>query len=84
MPSDTVYGNKYRYILSGIDVTSRYKVARPMRTKHAADIADMIADMIADIYEVGPLTYPEVFQCDNGSEFKAKVAKLSQKHGVKI
>ena len=47
MPSDTLYGNKYKYILSGIDVTSRYKVARPLRTKQAKDVADMI----------GPLTY---------------------------
>ena len=29
-----------------------------------------MAEMIADIYKVGPLTYPKVFQCDNGSEFK--------------
>ena len=61
MPSDTLYGNKYKYILSGIDVASRYKVARPPRTKRAADIAAMIAN----IYKVGPLTYPKIFQCDN-------------------
>ena len=40
MPSDTLYGNKYKYILSGIDVASRYKVARPLRTKQAKDVAD--------------------------------------------
>ena len=45
MPSDTLYGNKYKYILSGIDVASRYKVARPLRTKQAKDVADMIADI---------------------------------------
>ena len=27
MPSDTLYGNKYKYILSGIDVAFSYKVA---------------------------------------------------------
>ena len=43
-----------------------------------------VADMIADIYKVGPLTYPKIFQCDNGSEFKAEVNKLLEKHGVKI
>ena len=80
MSSDTLYGNKYNYILSGIDVTSRYKVARPMRMKQAIDIADMIAD----IYKVGPLTYPKVFECDNGSEFKAEVTKMLEKHGVTI
>ena len=33
MPSDSLYGNKYKYILAGIDAASRYKVARPLRTK---------------------------------------------------
>ena len=80
MPQDKLYGNKYKYILAGIDVASRYKVARPMRTKQAKDVADMIAD----IYKVGPLTWPKVFQCDNGSEFKAEVTKMLEKHGVKI
>ena len=51
-----------------------------MRTKWAKDIADMIAD----IYKVGPLTYPKVFQCDNGSQFKAGVPKVLEKHGVMI
>ena len=80
MPSDTLYGNKYKYILAGIDAASRYKVARPLRTKQARDIADMIAD----IYKVGPLTYPKVFQCNNGSEFKGEVTKMLEKHEVKI
>ena len=33
MPSDTLYGNKYTYILAKVDATSRLKVARPLRTK---------------------------------------------------
>ena len=80
MPSDTFYGNKYNYILSRIDVASKYKVTRPLRTKQVKDIADMIAN----IYKVGPLTYPEAFQCNNGSEFKADVPKMLEKHGVMI
>ena len=80
MPSDTLYGNKYKYIFSGIDVAFRYKVTRPLRTKQAKDVADMIAD----IYKVGPLTYPKIFQCDNFSKFKGEVAKMLQKHEVKI
>ena len=43
-----------------------------------------VSDMIADIYKVGPLTYPKVFQCDSGSEVKAEVTKMLQKHEVKI
>ena len=80
MPSDTLYGNKYKYFLSGINVASRFKVTRPLRTKQAKDMADMISD----IYKVGPLTYPKIFQCDNGSEFKAEVTKMLEKHEVKI
>ena len=78
MPSDMLYGNKYRYILSRIDVASRYKVARPLRTKWPKDVAEMIAN----IYKVGPLTYPMIFQCNNGSEIKAEVAKMLEKQEV--
>ena len=80
MLSDSLYGNKYKYILARIDAASRYKVARPLRTKQAKDVAEMIAE----IYKVGPLTYPKIFQCDNESEFKGEVTKMLEKHGVKI
>ena len=66
MPSDKLYGNKYKYILAGIDAASRFKVTRPLRIKQARDVAEVIAD----IYKVRPLTYPKIFQCNNGSEFK--------------
>ena len=80
MPSDTLYGSKYKYILATIDASSRYKVARPLRTKQVKDVAEMIAD----IYKVGPLKYPKIFQCDNGSEFKGGVTKMLEKNEVKI
>ena len=80
MPSDTLYGNKYKYILAGIDAASRYKVVKPLRIKQARDVAEMIAD----IYKVGPLTYPKIFQCDNGSEFKGGFTKMLEKNEVKI
>ena len=70
----------YIYILAGIDTASRFKVARPLRTKQARDVAEMIAD----IYKVGPLTYPKIFQNDNGSEFKGDVTKMLEKNEVKI
>ena len=43
-----------------------------------------VAEMIADIYKVGPLKYPKIFQCDNGSEFKGDVTKMLEKNEVKI
>ena len=80
MLSDTLYGNKYKYIPTGIDAASRFKVTRPLRTKQVRDVAEMIAD----IYKIGPLTYPSTFQCDNDSEFKGEMTKTLEKHGVKI
>ena len=79
MPSDSLYGSKHKYILAGIDAASRYEVARLLRTKQARDVAEMIAD----IYKVGPLTYPKIFQCDNGSKYKGDVTKMLEKN-VKI
>ena len=64
----------YRY------VASRYKVARPLTTKQAKDTGNMIAD----IYKVGPLTYPKIFQCGNGSQFKGETTRLLEKHEVTI
>ena len=40
--------------------------------------------MVADIYKVGPLTYPSIFQCDNSSEFKGEMTKMLEKQEVKI
>ena len=80
MPSDTLYGNKYKHILAEIDAASRYKVARPLRIEQACNVAEMVAD----IYKVGPLTYSKIFQCDNGSEFKGEVTKTLTQHEVKI
>ena len=80
LPLDILYGSNYKYILAGINAASRYKVARPLRTKQAR----VVAEMIADIYKVGPLTYPKIFQCDNGSKFKGEVTKTLEKHEIKI
>ena len=38
MPHNLFEGNTYKYILTGIDVASRYKVARPLRTKKSSEV----------------------------------------------
>ena len=65
---------------AGIDAASRFKIMRPLRMKQAHDVAELITD----IYKIGPLTYTKIFQCANGSEFKGEVTKLLEKHGIKI
>ena len=80
MPGDKLYGNKYKYVLTGVDIASRFKVARPLRTKKASDVAEMIED----IYKKGPLTWPKQVMLDAGTEFKSDVTKLFEKHDVNI
>ena len=75
MPHNLFEGNTYNYILTGIDVASRYKVARPLRTKKSSKSAFVLEA----IHKKGG-----VFQCDNGSEFKNEVTKLLEKHSVDI
>lgn len=42
MSHDKLYRKTYKYILTGINMVSRYKVARRLRTEKAADVAEMI------------------------------------------
>ena len=49
-----------------------------------AKTAKEVCQALEDIYKIRPLKYPEIFQCNNGSEFKAETTKLSEKHNVEI
>ena len=70
MPHNLFEGNTYKYISTGIDTASRYKVARLLRTKKSSEVAFVVGA----IYEKGgTFNYPKVFQFDNGSEFKNEV-----------
>ena len=81
MPHNLFEGNTYKYILTCIDVPSRYKVAKPLRTKKSSEVEFVLEA----IYKKGGLfNYPNAFQCGNGSEFKNEVTKLLEKHNVGI
>ena len=81
IPHKLFEGNTYKYILTGIDVASRYKVARPLGTKKSSEGAFVLEA----IYKKGGVfKYPKTFQCDNGSEFKNGVTKLLEKNNVDI
>ena len=81
MPHNPFEGNTYKYILTSIDVASRYKVARPLRTKKSNEVAFVLEA----IYENGGVfKYRKMFQCDNGSEFENEVTKMLEKHNVEI
>ena len=70
-----------KYILTGTHVSSRYTVARLLRTKKPSE--DVF--VLGAIYKKGGgLKYPKTFQCDNASEFKSEVTKLLEKHNIEI
>ena len=77
MSHNVFKGNTYKYILTGVDVASRYKVSRPVRTKRLSEVAFVLQA----IYKRGGVFK---FQCDNGSEFKNEVTKLLEKHNTDI
>ena len=81
MPHSIFEGNTCKYILTCVDVASRYKVARALRTKKASEVSFVLEA----IYKKGGVfKCPKVFQCDNGSKFKSDVTKLLEKHSVDI
>ena len=81
MPHNLFEGNTYRYILTGINVAARYKVARRLRTKKSSEVLFVLET----IYKKSDASkYPKAFQCDNSLEFKNEVAKLLEKHNVEI
>ena len=72
-------GNTYKYILTGIDVASRYKVVWPLRTKKSREVAFGLKSIYK---KSGVFKYRKAFQIDNRSEFKNEVTKLLEKHNV--
>ena len=81
MPHNVFEGNTYKHLLSGIDVASRYSVAKPLMTKKSSEVAFVSG---AIYKKGGEFKYPKVFQCDNGFEFKGEVTKLLEKHKLDI
>ena len=69
MPHNLFEGNTYKYILTGIDIASRYKVARPLRTKKSSEVAFVLEA----IYKKGGVfKYPEVFHVIMGLSLKVR------------
>ena len=58
MPHNLFEGNTYEYILTGTDVASRHKVARPLRTKKSSEVA-LVLEAIYKNRDV--FKYPKVF-----------------------
>ena len=81
MPHNVFERNMHKYVLTVIDVASRYKVARAHRTKKSSEVAFVLESVYK---KGGAFKYPKVFQCDNEPEFKNEVTKLLEKKNVDI
>ena len=71
-------GVSYRYVLSVMDVFSRFVWLRPVSMKSSKNIADELRILYL---EHGP---PRVIQCDQGGEFKGAVKELCRPLEIKI
>ena len=83
MPHNVFEGKTSKYVLSGVDVASRYGAAKPLMTKKSSEVA-FVLEKIYKKKKGGVLKNSKDLQIDNGSEFKGKVTKLLEKHNVKI
>ena len=82
MPHDKLpRGHKVcKYVLTVVDVASRYKEAEPLTSKNS----DEVAKAFQTIYRRSPLTWPEMLQVDPGREFMGAVTKEMDKHKTYI
>jgi len=68
----------HKYILTVIDVLSKYAWAVPLKSKSGNEMSETIAKIIADDKRC-----PKNFQTDRGKEFyNASVQKLMKKHNI--
>ena len=77
MPA-TIDGDTYKYIMSVIDIFSRFVFLRPLQTKESSEVAENLLDIYN---EHGP---PEILQSDRGTEFKGVVKAICEALNVRI
>jgi transposase InsO family protein len=71
------YNNGYRYLLTAIDVLTKYGRVTMLRNKNAATVTEAFSDMIGDVK-------PRLLQTDKGTEFlNAQFQKMLADNGIK-
>src|SRR4051794_31365448 len=79
MPHDAKLNNDFVYILTYIDLFSKYGAARPLKLKEGPEV---IAGLDSILSDMKAEHRPRVLQSDNGSEFgKAFEVHMKQKWG---
>ena len=80
LPHDRYEKKLYKYVLSIVDVASRYKGAYQLTSKNSKEVAQALQWM----YENRSLTYPKTLIIDYRKEFYGDMTKLMEKHDVMI
>ena len=80
LPHDKLGRKTYKYALTVVDITSRYKEAEPLTSKDSNEVARAFQA----IYRRSPLTWPSTLQVDPGREFMGGVTKEMEKHKTYI
>lgn len=70
----------YRYILTAIDILSRYGFARPLKSKKGKEVAEAIEDIFKESKRV-----PKRLQTDQGTEFYNPAVKhVLNRYGIEL
>jgi len=80
LPHDRVDRRTYKFALTVLDVSSRYKEAEPLTDKSATEVAAALGR----IYKRRPLTWLRLLQVDPGREFIGAFSQLLAKHNVQV
>lgn len=73
------YNNGYKYILTVIDILSRFAWARPLKSKQGREVADAFVNIL----EEGRI--PKRIQSDQGKEFEnGNVQNVMQAHDIEL
>ena len=74
------YNRGYKYILTVIDILSRYAWARPLKTKQGKEVTKAFKDIFRKDNRI-----PKRIQADQGSEFfNRELKRLFQSHNIEL
>ncbi|XP_061170265.1 KRAB-A domain-containing protein 2-like [Saccostrea echinata] len=80
MKNDVIKSNcqTYRYILSILDVFSRFLILRPLKRKTSRQIAIELERVFSEHGK------PSILQCDQGTEFKGRFERMLHRNKIKL
>ena len=71
-------GETYKYVLSVLDVFSRFLILRPLAAKESVLVAKELANIFSAIGK------PSIIQCDRGTEFMGEVTRYCERKKIRM